>query len=424
MANSFDSNFTRKLAQVFLEKFEAARVLSKNVDTQLLSGRFDPSSGANVDFKRPTDYRTNRHATGDATGFSDDIITGKATGTVQNYFTTFVSYDEADEAIKMDQLDQLLSPMATRIVTDMETDFAAFMMKNAGLLAGTVGTAPTTWSDIANWGAVMKANGVPSDDMWCAAVNPYTAATLADVQRSLGAGGVAGGAVDSALKNATIVDRFAGMRVMTATTLASFTSGAYGGDLAGTVNGAPDVTYATAKDTMTQSITVAGIGTFSGTVPAGTMWQVTGRNRMNLATRKAVVNGSGANVLWTAVQTSDATFTSGGGTVILSGPGIYEASGAYNTTDSAIANSDVITLLGAVSTLYQPNMFWHRKAFGIGSVPIKKLYSTDTLAETEDGLQIRVSKFSDGTKNQQKVRFDFRPAYAVYNPFMAGHGWG
>jgi hypothetical protein len=74
--------------------------------------------------------------------------------------------------------------------------------------------------------------------------------------------------------------------------------------------------------------------------------------------------------------------------------------------------------------LYQPNLFWHPDAFGLGFVPIKKLFSTDTIAESEDGIQIRVSKYSDGTTNKQKVRFDIRPAYAVLNPFFAGQGWG
>lgn len=422
MPDNFDSNVTRQLARVFLEKFEAARVVTKNINTQLLEGKFDPASGDTVDFKRPTDYTSSRSATGDATGIADDIITGKASGVVQDYFTSLVDFTEADQAIKMDQLDELLAPMATRIVTDLELDFAAFMMKNAALLAGTVGTAPTTWSDIANWGAVMQANGIPMDNDWNALINPFTGATLADVQRTLGAGGVAGGAVMTALEKATIVDNFAGLKVMTGTTLASFTSGAYGGDLAGTVSSA-DVTYVTAKDTMTQSMVIAGIGTFSGTIPAGTVWQVTAVNRLNLSTRQAVVNGSGANILWTATQTADSTFSSGGGTIILSGPAIFEAGGSYNTASATIVGA-VITILTAVSTLFQPNLFWHRNAFGLGSVPLQKLFSTDTLATTEDGLQLRVSKFSDGLTNIQSVRFDLRPAYSVLNPFFSGHGWG
>lgn len=421
--NSFDSNITRQLARVFLEKFEAARVLTKNIDTQLLAGKFNPSSGDTVDFKRPTDYVTSRDPVGDATGTENDIITGKATGTVQDYFTVLVDFDEADEAIKMDQLDELLAPMGQRIVTDLELDFADFMMTNAGLFAGTHGVAATTWDHIAEFGAVMAANGIPMDMMWNVAVNPFTQTSLASDQRSLGAGGKAGDLISMAHERAVISNNFANMKVMQATTLANFTSGAYGGDLAGVV-GTIDVTYLTAKDTMKQTITITGIGSFSGTIPAGTVWRVTGRNRLNLSTRQAVIDGSGSNVEWTGVQTADSTFSSGAGTIILSGPAIFEAAGQYNTTDTAVASSDVITILTAVSTLFQPNLFWHPKAFSLGSVPIKKLFSTDTVATTEDGMQIRVSKFSDGLTNKQKVRFDLRPAYSVLNPFFAGQGFG
>ncbi len=424
MANNFDSNFTRQLARVFLEKFDSSRVLSKNVNTQLLAGKFNPSTGDNVDFKRPTDYTTYRNATGDLTASTaNDIIAGKATGTVQNYFTVHVDYNEADEAIKMDQLDQLLAPMATRIVTDLEIDYAEYMMKNSALLAGTYGTAVTTWDHVAEAGAVMAANGVPRDGEWCYAVNPYTQTSLASNQRSLGAGGSAGSLVSDSVRNATIAENFAGMRVMTATTLGSYTS-ATTGDLVGAMNGAPDVTYATAKDTMTQTLAVTGFGTFAGSIPAGTVVQVTGVNRLNLSTRKPVINGSGANVTWTAVVTADsANFTAGAGSLTVSGPAVFEATGAFNTTDVAIGGANVVTILGADTTLYQPNLFWHKQAFSIGSVPIKKLHSTDTIATTEDGLQFRCSKGADWTKNTQQVRIDFRPAYGVMNPFFAGQGW-
>lgn len=420
MANNFDSNFTRQLARVFLEKFESNRVMSKNVNTQLLAGKFNPASGTQVDFKRPTDYTSNRSAAGDMTSVTaDSIITGKATGTVQNYFTVHVDYNEADEAIKMDQIDQLLAPMATRIVTDLELDFASFMMKNSGLLAGTHGQGVATWDEVATAGAVMASAGIPNDGDWYYAVNPYTQKSLAGVQRSLGA---VDPLVKSAHERATISDNFAGMRVMTATTLPSYTSPAHT-DLVGAINGTPDVSYVTAKDTMTQSVIVDGF-TDSLTLVAGQMVQITGRNRLNLNTRTPVVTDAGANVVWTATLAEDATLTSGAGTLVLTGPAIWETAGAYNTTDAAIADNDVVTILGAASTLYQPNLFWHKQAFGIGSVPMKKLNSTDTLATTEDGLQFRVSKGVDFLANKQLVRFDFRPAYATLNPFFAGQGFG
>lgn len=424
MANNFDSNFTRKLARVFLEKFESARIMSKNVDTQLLANRFAPDTGDNVDFKRPTDYKSTRTPTGDVSAVNaSDIITGKATGTVQPYFTVHVNYDEADEAIKMDQLDQLLAPMATRIVTDLELDFAAFMMRNSALLAGQHGQAVNTWDEVAEAGAVMQANGIPMDGGWYYAVNPYTQRSLASNQRSLGAGGSAGGLIKTAHEMATIADDFAGMRVMTATTLASYLSPSYSGDLAGTLSAAPNVTYLAAKDTMQQTLAVTGF-TGNVTVPAGTVVQVTGRNRLNLSTRQPVIDENGNQVVWTAVVVADATLTAGAGNLVVSGPAINETDGAYNTTDTALDAGDVVTILGAESTRYQPNLFWHKQAFGIGSVPIKKLHSTDTLATTEDGLQIRVSKGVNFLENEQLVRFDFRPAYAVLNPFFAGQAFG
>ena len=424
MANNFDSNITSKLIRKFLEKFETKRVLSKNVDTQLLKGEFDPSTGDTVSFKRPTDYISQRTSDGDISGTTaSSIITGKAAGTVQDYFTVEVDFQEADQAIKMDQLDELLEPMANRIVTDMEVDFASFMMKNAGLLAGTVGTAVSTWDHVAAAGAVMESSGIPMDSDWIYAVNPFTKTSLASNQRSLGAGGSAGGLISESHRKAILSDDFAGMKVMSATTLDSFTS-ATTGDLAGALSANPDVTYVTAKDSMTQVWAVENFGTFTGTIPAGTVVQVTGRNRLNLSTRQPIVNAAGANILFTATVQSDASFTTGAGNLTVTGPGIFEAAGQYNTTDSAIVDTDVVTILNADGTLFQPNLFWHKQAFSIGSVPIQKLYSTDTIATTKDGLQIRCSKGASIRENKQIVRFDLRPAYSALNPFFAGQGWG
>jgi len=424
--NDFASNFTRPLMRVFLEQFESKRTLSKNVNTQLYAGKFNPSTGEDIDVKRPTDYVSRRTANGDVSSGAgkSDIVTGKATATVQDYFTVFVDYDEADEAIKMDQLDQLLDPMTTRIVTDFEVDYAAFMMRNTALLSGSVGTAATTWEHIADAGATLMANGVPQDSEWFYTVNPFTQATLANTQRAIGA---VDPLVSEAFRKATIADMFAGMKVMTATTMATYTSDVEA-DRAGTVNGAPDPTYVTAKDTMTQSITIAGFGAGTAVVKAGETVIVTAAtgdvNRLNLSTRQQVVDGLGAAILWSGTVTADVAMVGGGGTIVVSGPAIFESGGQYNTVSQAIASGDVITIQGAAAATQQPNLFWNKNAFAIASVPIKKLHSTDTVGTTEDGLQMRVSRGSDFLANEQKVRIDFRPAYGVMNPFFAGQGWG
>lgn len=420
MANNFDSNFTRKVLMKVLERFEANRVISKNVDTQLVKGAFNPNSGDNVDVKRPTDYKSTRTANGDITGTKEDIITGKATATVQDYITVPVDYDEADEALNMGtDINRFWDDIANRIVVDLETDFAAYAMKNTGLLSGTLDNGVNSWAEVAQAGALLKSTGVPDNARWKYFLNPYSQVALANEQRSLGVNPEAG----TANTRAMIAENFAGFDVYTATTLADYTLPTTG-DLVGAINGSPDVTYVTHKDSMQQSIPVNGFGTFTGTIPAGTQIQVTGRNRLNLSTRSPIVTETGANVLYTATLVSDAALTSGAGTFVVTGPAIYEATGAYNTVDSALTNGDVVTILGTDATLYQPNLFWHPQAFTIASVPLKKLHSTDTIGTTRDGLQIRVSKYSDGDANKQTVRFDLRPAYGTMNPFFAGQAFG
>ncbi|MBL4622911.1 MAG: hypothetical protein JKY89_10975 [Immundisolibacteraceae bacterium] len=426
MANNFDSNFTRKLMRSFLDKFESERVLTKNVDTQMFAGKFNGSTGDTIDVKRPTDFITRRTSNGDVSSGSgkSDIITGKASAVVQDYFTVFVDYEEADEAIKMDQLDELLAPMATRVVTDFETDFAKFMMANTALLAGTVGTAigagGDAWGDVAEAGAIMQASGIPNDGMWNYAVNPFAQRKLAGDQRSLG------GETGSMTANtrATISENFAGMRVMTATTLANYRTGDQGADRAGTVVGTPVATYLAAKDTMTQVIGVTAFE-FDLEIKAGETVTIVGPSRLNLSTRLAVIDETGSQVAWTATVTADVTLDgAGAGNITVTGPCINEANGQYNTADAAIVAGAVITLGGAADTIIQPNLFWHKQAFTVASVPIKRLHSTDTFAETADGMQLRVSKGSGFLENENKVRIDFRPAYGVLNPFFAGQGHG
>jgi len=421
MANNLNSNVTRKVARVFLDAFESNRVVTKTVDTQLLSGKFNPSSGSTVDFKRPHDYNSIRTSGGDISASTkSDIIAGKATGTVQNYFTVATEWGNVEEALELDQLDEILAPMARRIVTDLEVDLASYMLKNASLKYGSHGTAVDAWGDVAGAGALMDSLGVPMSADKYYLMNPFTTTSLASAQNGLNA---ADGLVRTAWEKSQISSNFGGMMAMTSNALSSFTSGT-GADRAGTLSAAPDATYVTAKDTMTQSLAVTGFQA-NMVVKAGDMVTIADVNRLNLDTKQPMIDASGNNVPWTGVVTADVTLDgSGAGTLVVAGPAIYEANGQYNTVDAAPANGAVVNILSASATLYQPNLFFVKQAFGIGTVKLPKLYATDTIATTSDGMSIRVTKYADGDANTQKVRFDLLPAYATFNPFFAGQGFG
>ena len=420
MANNLSSNITRKVARIFLDKFESARVLTKTVDTQLLSNKFNPSTGSIVDFKRPTDYRSIRTAGGDISASTkSDIIAGKASGVVQDYFTVATEWTNIEEALELDQLDDILAPMATRLVTDLELDWSSYMVKNANLKYGSPGTAIDAWSDVAGAAAFMDSVGVPMDGEKYYVVNPFVAATLASAQSAL----LANKLVETAWEKAQISANFGGLRALTASTLASYTSGD-ASDRAGTLASNPTVTYVAHKDTMQQSLAVTGFSA-AATVKAGEIITIAARNRLNLSTRKPILDASGSTIIFSGVVTEDVTLgASGDGTLVVSGAAIFEADGQYNTVASAPVSGDVVTLLGSASTLYQPAMFYHKQAFGLGTVKLPKLYEGDTIATTEDGMSIRVTKYSDGDANKQKIRFDLLPAYATFNPFFAGQGFG
>ena len=419
MANNLSSNITRPLAKIFLEAFESSRVVTKTVNTQLLSGKFNPSTGTKVDFKRPHDYNSIRSTGGDISAAAkSDIIAGKATGTVQPYFTSATEWSNIQEALELDQLDQILEPMARRLVTDLELDLAKFMRINTGLNYGARGTAVDAWSDVAGAGAMMDSVGVPMRDNKYYLMHPFTTTSLASAQSGLNA---ADGLVRTAFEKAQIASNFGGMKALTSNALSSYTSGTTT-DRSGDLKTAPDATYVTAKDTMQQTMVIETLGT--GTIEAGDQIQVAGVNRLNIATRQLILDATGAAVPWTGTVLSVVTITGNEATVVVSGAAIFEANGQYNNVDAAPAAGAVVTILGAAGAVYQPNLFYTEQAFGLGTVKLPKLYSTDTVATTSDGMSIRVSKYSDGDANTQKIRFDCLPAYACFNPNFAGQGYG
>jgi hypothetical protein len=420
MSNNLSSNYARKLIPVFLERMEAKRELSKAVNTQLFQGKINPSSGSEIDVKRPHQYRAVETPDGNMTAATKNaIIAGKATATVQNYITVEIDLTNKQEALELNQLEEIVDPAVDETITRLETNFASFMVRNSGLAYGSPGTVVDSWSDVAGAGALAHSVGWPGSD-WYYAMNPFTQVNLANAQNGLGA-------VDSLVKTswerAQINRNFAGMKPIACTTLASYTSGT-ASDRVGALAANPNVTYVGAKDTMTQTLSCSGFSA-NGTFRAGEVIQITGRFRCNIATRQPIFDAAGAQVLWRAVITADATADGAGAvTLTVTGPAIFEANGQYNTTTAAIVSGDIVTVLGSASTAYQPNMFFHRDAFTIATVKLPKLFSTDTIGTTRDGISVRMSQYSDGRANTNSMRVDLLPAFGAMNPFLAGHGYG
>jgi len=429
-SNSLASNFARKLKHQFLPNFETKRVITKAVNTQLFKGMFNPSSGKNIDIKRPHQYLAVETAAGDLTSATaNKIIAGKATATVQNYITVDVPWDEIEEALELNQLDQILSATSEELVSTLETNFYDFMVANAALSVGVPGTAVDAWSDLAAANTLMRSLGVPRGQHYYI-MNDGTVEALASAQSALTPDGN-GTLVKTAWEDAQIATPFAGLRAITSNGMGTRTIGT-STDRIGALAATPTATYAAAKDSMTQSLSVTGLtASQTGALKAGDILEFTGtgadaRSYLNWRTRVPVFSAAGAAVKWRCTVTADVDTDSSGdiAAVIVTGPAIVESSGQYNNISAALASGDVFSVLGAVGTTHQPNLFFHKDAFTCAFVKLKRLHGWDTNIITKDGINIRVTKYSDSTKNTQGARFDILPAFGCMSPFMAGQGFG
>jgi len=423
MANNFASNVEKRIATSFGKAFQSQRVLTKTINSTIAEGKFSPFTGSTIYVRKPYESKITRTSGGNITGLTDDIKTGQVPVTVMDMFTTFAEWDIIDEALKMDSMDEIMKPLATRIITELELDIANRMLLGGGLLVGTPGTAVTKWSDVAAANTLLTDIGAPATECYYV-MTPGTQQALADAQKGLSNGDDS--LVNDAWRNSLVSKNFGGLTALSSNCLKSFQSGA-ATDRAGTITGTVTQTWDGNKDATTQTISVTA---FSASLTAafrvGDVVQITGRNRVNPHTGQLIVDASGNSVKFTGVvQATTDTAGSGVATITISGNAIYEASyNKYNNIDSSITAGDVITLLGAADTVYKPNLFFHKDAFTMATIPLPRLHSTDAYITTKDGFSIRVSKYANGDANTNKVRFDLLAAFGVVNPHMAGRGHG
>lgn len=419
--NDLNSNVSQIVLKKFLPVFMSDLVLAKTVDRQLLSGEINASTGDSVSFKRPHQFKSLRTATGDISGQAkNNIISGKATGRVGNYITVAVEWQQLEQAIKLNQLEEILAPIRQRVVTDLETELAQFMMNNGALSLGSPNTPINNWSDVAQTASFMKDIGIYQGENY-AVMDPWSAQRLADAQTGLHA---SDNLVRTAWENAQIPSNFGGIRALMSNGLASRTQGDFGGTL--TVQTAPTVTYVSVKDTYQFTVTLTGAtASVTGFLKAGDQLKFTSTYWLNQQSKQVLYNGS-TPISFTATVLADANSTAGGlVTVTLSGAPIFDATNAqYNAVNRQVAAGDAVTVIGTAAQAMKPNLFYNKFFCGLGTIPLPKLHSIDSAVATYEGFSIRVHKYADGDANVQKIRFDLLPAYVCFNPHMGGQFFG
>jgi hypothetical protein len=420
MANTLTKNVSQLVLKKFLPGFMSDLTLCETVDRQVIKGVINANTGSTVQLKRPHQYRSERTSGGDMTGkTASELISATATASVSDYITVFINWSQLEQAIELNQLDEILKPAREEMVTTLENELAEYMLKNAGLTNGVPSQAIDAWGDVAGTGSYLKALGV-NGEMY-AAMNPWSVQDLADAQNGLSSG--SNDLVDSAWKRAQISKNFGGVMAFTSNALGSYTAGT-AVDTTLTVDATPTATYTALKDTYQMSIALAGLAA-GATLKAGQQLEFPGTLMLNQQ-NKNVLSKRNAGVPFVGTIMADATADGTGDvTVTISGAAIVDATyPQYNTVDAAITAGDDVKILATAGTTYQPGLAYTKGFVGLGTVELPKLEGWDSSVVNHKGFSIRATKSSDPITNVQALRLDLVPTFCCFNPMMGMQFFG
>lgn len=416
MANNLTENTSEKVLKKFLSGFMSDIVLAKSVDTQIIAGELNPSTGDKVRIKRPHQYIAERTSDGDVTGTTKNKLTSAtAFAEVGEYITIRIEWTNLEEAIRLNQLEEILKPAREEMVGALETEIATRMIKGGALNLGFPDTAITKWSDVAQASAFMHDLGVPGQNM--TALDPWATKNLADAQGQLSNG--ANSLVDNAWTMSQISTNFGGIQAFNTNSLASYTSGSAAGQTLAIV-GTPSVTYSALKDTYELTLTLDGLAGATDTLNAGDILEFQNTFFLNQRS-KQTLSRDGEAIKFTGTVNADAVAVANVITVTISGAPIFDpANEQYNVVDRALDNDDVVVILGTAGKVYKPSLFFNKEAFALGTIVLPTLSSLDSTVINHEGFSIRATKYSAGDANKQFMRLDLLPSFAVLQPHKMG----
>lgn len=423
-SNNLGSNVSQKVLRKFAPGFMANSVIVNAVDRQVIQGEINPQTGGSVSLKRRHQFKSIRTATGDLTGQSpSNLIAGKITATISEFCTVWIEYSVLEQAILLDQLEEILMPAYEEMNTAIELETGRYVLNNSGLSLGTAGTAITKWSDVAQTGSFLTDLGVPSGKKY-AIMDPWSAQALADKQGALQSGNVE--LIRSAWEDAQIAGNFAGVRAIMSNSLSSRTAGTAAGAASVTVKTTPTATYTSVKDTMQMTVVLTGASLAGTTLKAGDQLTFPASFWINQQTKQTLFR-NGAAIPFTATVTADATAVGNDITVVVTCAPVVDATNPqYNTVSRALTAGDAVTIQGVASTTYKPSIFMHEKAIAMGTVELKPLHNCDSSVFTSEktGLTMRATLMSNPQTNVQGMRIDILPAFAVMMPQAVGQFYG
>jgi hypothetical protein len=407
MANDFKN--TSLVTKWAVKEFLNALVMGSKVDRQLDDSKVFSGAkvGASASIRRPVMFE----ATASATYSASDIQEAIVPVTINN--RQHVGFDITDEDLSLkieDANERYIKPAMEELAQIVESAIAATYTEIPNFV-GTPGVTPGSFLDIANAKDALSKLGVPMKDrnaFW----DSGSSVSLANGLKGV----FVQGAAKTAIEEASF-GRYAGFENFESNSLKSHTVGVATGTPL--VNGADqNVTYATAKDTDSQTLITDGwTNDTAGILKAGDIIEIPGVNSVNRRTRE----DTGDLQTFTVLADAASGASTGPATLTIAPPII--TSGPYQTVTAAPANDAVITVkTGTGGSSYRQNMAFHRNAITLAFVPLDVAEEGSGVKQSREnfkGISITTTKFFSGTSMTQSYRFDILFDVIVQNRSFA-----
>jgi ribosomal 50S subunit-recycling heat shock protein len=375
----------------------AAKLVHRGHESDFGNAMNGYEAGDAISIRRPADFTVRDGAT----AANQDVVEGKVSLTVDKQKGIDFGFTSKELTLEIKELsERVIKPAMIQLANQVDRDVLN-LYKQVPNWVGSTGQVVNSFADFAKAPERLDEYAVPMEgraailspaDHW-ALLGSQTALYMQDVAKGAyrqGSLGMIGG-VDTYMSQNVPVHT-TGSDVTTVTVNQAITSAT--------------TTYASVKDTMEQSITIAG-----GNLNAGDVITIADVNAVNPVTKAD---------LGFAKQFTVVSYASN--TLVVSPALIWD--GAFQnvavTAGVTDLNTKAITAIGAAGATNRANLVFHRNAFALAMVPMVAPPGAPSVSrQSYKGTSVRLIPTYDGTNDRSNFRLDVLYGVKAIDPRLA-----
>jgi len=359
--------------------------------------------GSTITIKKPTDFTVRDGATASI----QDVVEGSTTIVVNKQKGIDFQFTSQELALDMNELStRVIRPAMIQLANQVDRDIMSEYYRVPNW-TGTPGQTINSFADFAKAPERMDELAVPSERN--AVLSPADNWGMLGSQTALYIQGAANGAYrNGSLGMIGGVDTYMAQNVPTHTVGVATGTPAVNG-------GSQGVTWAASKDSYSQSLITDGwTNSTTGILKAGDVFTIATVYAVNPVTKATLPFLR----QFTVLADADSGASTGPATLTISPPMIV--SGAQQTVSNAPADNALITVLGTGGTGYRQNLFFHKNAFALATVPMEAPEGAVNVSrQSYKGINVRLIPYYDGANDISKWRLDLLYGVKCIDPRLA-----